>query len=148
MNLTLLTNSKQKKDSLFQDLSEYTKRFSHHWHFNAIILPPKKNSNTGEDTRLLPLIPPKSYVIALDEKGQLMNSPLFSQKLQAVQYENKAVCFLIGGADGLPPECLKRANLKLSLSPMTFPHHLASLLLVEQLYRAWSIQNKHPYHRV
>ena len=84
-------------------------------------------------------------LVALCEEGQTYDSIAFAKALEGSGSERLA--FVIGGADGLDPVLKARAHLRLSLSPMTFPHELARLLLLEQLYRALSIQQGGPYHR-
>ncbi|MBM5797649.1 MAG: 23S rRNA (pseudouridine(1915)-N(3))-methyltransferase RlmH [Cyanobacteria bacterium M_surface_7_m2_040] len=84
-------------------------------------------------------------LVALCEEGQRYDSPAFAQALEGSGSERLA--FVIGGADGLDPALKARAHWRLSLSPLTFPHELARLLLLEQLYRASSIQQGGPYHR-
>ena len=86
-------------------------------------------------------------LIALDEGGDLRTSSQFSELLRICrEKENRAPCFIIGGAYGLCPEIRCKANRVLSLSPMTFPHELAQVLLLEQLYRSDAIQRGSPYH--
>ena len=85
-------------------------------------------------------------VIALTEEGELLPSKAFAQRLQA--FESTRLAFLIGGADGLTSELKDLAHLKLSLSPMTLPHEIARLLLIEQIYRATDIIKGGPYHRI
>jgi 23S rRNA (pseudouridine1915-N3)-methyltransferase len=84
-------------------------------------------------------------LVALTEEGRSFSSRAFAQTLEGSGSERLA--FLIGGADGLDPAIKAEASWQLSLSPMTFPHELARLLLLEQLYRALSIQQGGPYHR-
>ena len=84
-------------------------------------------------------------LVALCEEGQTYDSVAFAKSLEGSGSERLA--FVIGGADGLDPALKARAHWRLSLSPMTFPHELARLLLLEQLYRALSIQQGGPYHR-
>lgn len=88
---------------------------------------------------------PGEQLVALTEEGRTFSSEAFAQHLQGSGSERLA--FVIGGADGLDPAIKARASWQLSLSPMTFPHELARLLLLEQLYRALSIQQGGPYHR-
>ena len=88
---------------------------------------------------------PDERLVALTEEGQTFSSPALAQRLEGSGSERLA--FVIGGADGLDPILRSRASWRLSLSPMTFPHELARLLLLEQLYRALSIQQGGPYHR-
>ena len=88
---------------------------------------------------------PDEKLVALTEEGRHFSSLAFAQALEGSGSERLA--FLIGGADGLDPALKAAATWRLSLSPMTFPHELARLLLLEQLYRAQSIQQGGPYHR-
>lgn len=87
--------------------------------------------------------------IALDEHGKQLDSPAFAQKLQEFQDMQAAgvIAFFIGGADGLHPSLLKQCDMKLSFGSMVWPHQMVRVMLVEQLYRAYSIQSGHPYHR-
>ncbi|QFT34470.1 23S rRNA (pseudouridine(1915)-N(3))-methyltransferase RlmH [Roseibium porphyridii] len=94
-------------------------------------------------------LPPGARLIVLDEHGKNLTSPAFSQKLEGWKDEGiSEVVFAIGGADGHGQELLERADLKLALGAMTWPHQIARILLAEQIYRAITIQAGHPYHRV
>ena len=88
---------------------------------------------------------PDETLIALMEQGDTLASVPFAQRLE--QFGNQRLAFVIGGADGLTPELKAQAHWRLSLSPMTFPHELARLMLVEQLFRAQAIVQGSPYHR-
>ena len=83
--------------------------------------------------------------ISLSEEGNQYNSIELTSLL--VNFNNKKINFLIGDTDGIPPDIKEKSNLLLSLSPLTFPHELARLILLEQIYRAFSITNNSPYHR-
>jgi 23S rRNA (pseudouridine1915-N3)-methyltransferase len=97
---------------------------------------------------LLTSLPPSSYVIALDERGRSLDSQAFAHKMDEVRtHAHKTLCFMIGGPDGLADAVRTRADLVISLGTMTWPHMLVRVLLAEQLYRAESILNNHPYHR-
>jgi len=88
-------------------------------------------------------------LVVLDENGRNLTSPAFSQKLESWKDEGvPEVVFAIGGADGHGQDVLARADLKLALGAMTWPHQIARILLVEQIYRAMTIQSGHPYHRI
>ena len=84
--------------------------------------------------------------ISLSEEGNQFNSIELASLL--INFKNKKINFLIGDADGIPHEIKKQSDLLLSLSPLTFPHELARLILIEQLYRVISISNNSPYHRI
>ena len=88
---------------------------------------------------------PDEQLVVLAEEGQTFNSPAFAKRLEGSGSERLAL--VIGGAEGLDPALKARASWTLSLSPMTFPHELARLLLLEQLYRALTIQQGGPYHK-
>lgn len=87
-----------------------------------------------------------NIIICLTEEGQSFNSIELTSLL--LNFKNKKINFLIGDADGIPSDIKDKSNLLLSLSPLTFPHELARLILIEQIYRAISISNNSPYHRV
>ena len=86
-----------------------------------------------------------NIIICLTEEGQSFNSIELTSLL--LNFKNKKINFLIGDADGIPSDIKEKSNLLLSLSPLTFPHELARLILIEQIYRAISISNNSPYHR-
>ena len=101
-----------------------------------------------EGDLLLSALPDDARVVALDERGKTLASTAFAERLQRWQTEGtKTLAFVIGGADGLAQPVVQRAALVLSLGAMTWPHLLARILLLEQLYRAQQILNGHPYHR-
>jgi 23S rRNA (pseudouridine1915-N3)-methyltransferase len=120
-----------------------------------IEIPMAKRSKTSvsetvlniEAEKIIAAIPKSSYVVALDEKGKQFDTMGVTKKLQNWLENFQDVCLLIGGPDGLAPQCLQRAQLVWSLSQLTLPHHLVRVILAEQLYRGWTILNKHPYHR-
>jgi 23S rRNA (pseudouridine1915-N3)-methyltransferase len=100
-----------------------------------------------EGERMLAAIDPGMYVVALEVGGRALGTEALAQWLAERQRDGRDVALMIGGPDGLAPECVARADWKWSLSPLTFPHALVRLLVVEQLYRAHSILKNHPYHR-
>ena len=101
----------------------------------------------AEGTRLLAELTPKEMVVALDEHGEEFATREFASWLAARRNSGRDLAFLLGGADGLDPAVLDKADFKLSLSRLTLPHALARVLLMEQLYRAQSLLDHHPYHR-
>lgn len=102
----------------------------------------------SEQELLLKNTPNKSYRIALDEQGKTWKTKELAAKMQSWSESNPMVTVYIGGPDGFNKEFLQQVDLVLSLSSLTMPHMLARLVLVEQLYRAWTVMQGHPYHRV
>jgi 23S rRNA (pseudouridine1915-N3)-methyltransferase len=100
-----------------------------------------------EASGLLDALPKEAFVVALDLGGHALDSVLFAQRLDQWSRLPRAVCFLIGGAEGLDGSVLSHADYTLSLGAMTWPHFLARAMLAEQLYRAQSILRGRPYHR-
>ena len=100
-----------------------------------------------EGERLLAAVRKDEFVVALDERGTEMTTKQLATWLEGHMREGRDVALLIGGPDGFTPEVLARANFKWSLSKLTFPHALVRVVLAEQLYRAHSLLNNHPYHR-
>jgi 23S rRNA (pseudouridine1915-N3)-methyltransferase len=90
---------------------------------------------------------PSARRILLDPAGKPMNSAVFAGLISRAEMEGRDLVFLVGGHDGLPPHWRPRADLLLSLSPMTFPHELARAMLAEQIYRAFATLRGHPYPR-
>jgi len=101
----------------------------------------------AEGRRLLEVLRPGEFVAALDERGTQLSTRELAAWLQLRMQEGADLAFLIGGADGLAPPVLERADFKWSLSRLTLPHAMVRVLLSEQLYRAHSILKNHPYHR-
>jgi len=99
-----------------------------------------------ESQRLLSRLKPDDFVILLDERGRLYDSPAFSRLLLEPLESSRQVVVIIGGAYGVDDSVHERADVVWSLSPLVFPHQLVRLLLAEQLYRAQEIAAGHPYH--
>ncbi len=87
------------------------------------------------------------YVVALDVQGKALGTEQLAEQFRVLRDGGRNVSLLVGGPDGLAPDCLKTADARWSLSLLTFPHPIVRVILAEQLYRAWSILNNHPYHR-
>ena len=100
-----------------------------------------------EAERLLAAIEPGDFVVVLDEHGKDLTTVDLARQMHAWGGEGDRVVFVIGGPDGLAPEVKAAARATVRLSAMTLPHALARVLLAEQLYRVWSIEAGHPYHR-
>jgi len=101
-----------------------------------------------ESIALANVIPEKAIVVLLDERGQSVDSAEFAALLRQWRaQDHTAVCFVIGGADGLAPSLAARAKLTLAFGAATWPHQLVRIMLLEQIYRAGTILAGHPYHR-
>ena len=100
-----------------------------------------------EGRRMLKAIPERAHVVALEPGGRTLGTEQMAQRLQDWLPLGCDVALLIGGPDGLAPACRARADESWSLSKLTFPHMLVRVVIAEQLYRAWTIIQNHPYHR-
>ena len=100
-----------------------------------------------EGAKMLAQIDAGDWVVALEDSGAQVNSAALADKLRGWKMRGGNVTFLIGGSDGLSAAVIERANERLSLSKLTLPHYLVRVVLAEALYRAWSIDAGHPYHR-
>ena len=139
-----------------EGFSEYAKRFPRDFSLILTEIPmPKRHKNQSilqaireEEQKILACLSSRSFTIALDEQGKLWDTKTLANQISNFQVKTSQLNFLIGGPDGLSPSCLKKADVHWSLSPLTLPHPLVRIILIEQLYRAVSILNNHPYHRV
>jgi 23S rRNA (pseudouridine1915-N3)-methyltransferase len=101
----------------------------------------------AERARIEAVIPKGCRIVALDERGTNLTTVALAQKLQHWQLESDDVALVIGGPDGLDPAFKKAAHERIRLSDLTLPHAMVRVVLIEQLYRAWSVNANHPYHR-
>ena len=155
MSLTVIAVGEKMPTWVSDVFQEYAKRLPHEYRLQLIEIPAAKrhkNANslhlkTLESDKILAALPKGAYVVALDEHGALHTSTALAQRLGNWRREHPQICFVIGGPDGLGEAILTRANEKWSLSPLTLPHPMVRVVLAEQLYRAWSILQDHPYHR-
>lgn len=135
---------------------EYAKRLPAVCSLNLIEIPLRKRSKNADIVRLqrqegeqmLAAIPQGAYVIALDERGKMWSSPQLSKQLAHWMQDYSRVALLVGGPEGLSAACLQQAQQHWSLSALTLPHQLVRIVVAEQLYRAWTLLNNHPYHRI
>lgn len=100
-----------------------------------------------EGERMLAALPKSACVVAMDVKGAAWSTEQLATTLDEWRQAGRDIALLVGGPEGLAPECLARAEQRWSLSPLTLPHPLVRVVIAEQLYRAWSILVNHPYHR-
>jgi len=155
LKINLLTIGQHLPDWINTGFNEYAKRLPPECALHLIELPAVKRGKNypvaqaieEEGDRLLAAVPKNTHLIALDERGTLWNTVTLSEQLAKWQQQGQSVGLLIGGADGLADRCKKAAKQTWSLSPLTLPHGLVRVMVAEQLYRAWSILQNHPYHR-
>jgi 23S rRNA (pseudouridine1915-N3)-methyltransferase len=134
---------------------KYTERFPREWKFRLDVIPTvRRNKNDksrqameAEGELILAKLSAMEQVILLDERGKQMTSKSLATRLSEWQTDGRDLCFIIGGPDGVSDTVRQRADRLWSLSELTLPHGMARVLLAEQLYRAWSLQTGHPYHR-
>lgn len=127
-------------------VESYLPRFPREYALSITEIPAEKTAALT-DTSIQQAILPKSWVVALDVLGKSWSTPALAQKLESWRGLGKPLCFLIGGPEGLSQNCLAHTHERWSLSPLTFPHPLVRVILIEQLYRAQSLLSNHPYHR-
>ena len=159
MKITIVTVGKIKEKYLRDAIAEYTKRLSKYCKLDIVEVADEKTPDNAsaavedgirqkEGERILKNIPDDAYVITLEIEGKMLDSVEFSKKIEQLGIQGKShICFVIGGSIGLAAEVLKRSNYALSFSKMTFPHQLMRVILLEQIYRAYRIQMKEPYHK-
>ena len=136
-------------------VDEYAKRFGREVQYTLKEIKPEKRGSgvtaaqgmAAEEKRIVDALPEHAFLVALDERGIAPTSLQLAEYLRQWQQNGDSVCFVIGGADGMTDALKRRANLLLRLSSLTLPHGMVRVLLTEQLYRAVSILNHHPYHR-
>jgi 23S rRNA (pseudouridine1915-N3)-methyltransferase len=104
-------------------------------------------SRNEEGRQMLAALPRDCLVVALDVEGQAWSTETLADNLQQWLGSGRDVALLVGGPDGLSPDCLARAERRWSLSALTYPHALVRVIVAEQLYRAWTLSTGHPYHR-
>jgi len=135
--------------------AEYAKRLSGECTLDLVEIEPghrgkgtrPDKARLEEGERLLKALPKGALPIALDERGEAWDTARLASELSGWLAGGREPALLVGGADGLAPECLQRAERRWSLSALTFPHALVRVILAEQLYRAWTLVKGHPYHR-
>ena len=151
MRITLAAVGRMKRSPLSAAFDDYARRLS--WPLTVKEVEekrplPAEQLCAAEGEALLAALPDDAYLIALEPEGKALSSEAFAQRLSQLQDEGqRELAFVIGGADGLSDAVLERANFKLTLGAMIWPHLLARVMLAEQLFRAQSILAGHPYHR-
>lgn len=151
MKLTFLSVGKDRSGLFSPGVDEYVKRLGHTAKVAVVELSESRASGVkakeAEGEALLKKLSPRDVLVALDERGKQLSSVEFAKWLGRQQDSGKDVAFVIGGDEGLSHAVREKAGLVLSLSAMTLPHRLARLMLVEQVYRGFSILRGEPYHK-
>lgn len=152
MKIFIITirNKNEKYETLFME--KYEKLIKNFFEIEVININFKtkkinKNIYKKEYNKAISMVKPNSIMIALDESGKLCKSIEFSEKIKRWEESFSNLYFFIGGPDGLSKAILEKADQVISLSNLTFPHVLAKVILMEQIYRSICIMNNHPYHR-
>ena len=159
MKIKIVTVGKLKEKYLKDGIAEYSKRLSRFANLEMIELADEKTPDRASDsenqkilelegTRILSKIGDRDFVIVLAIEGKILSSEEFSKQLEQAPINGfSTLTFVIGGSLGLSPQIKKRANLSISFGRLTLPHQLMRLVLVEQIYRAFTIQQGSPYHK-
>ncbi len=155
MRIDLLAVGKRLPAWIDTAVRDYARRLPQTIRFRLIEISPARRTKNGqaghyrqtEQAHIEAALPGDSLIIAFDEAGKTISSTGLAAELQTWQAQNRPISLIIGGADGLSADLKGRADQVWSLSRMTLPHGLARVVVVEQLYRAASINRRHPYHR-
>ncbi len=159
LKINVICVGKLKEKFYLSACEEYLKRIGAYASVSVVELPeiPMGDGASGaqieqalkrEAEQVIKKIPKGAYVIPLCIEGDLVSSEQLAKKLGEIQVQgNSCICFLIGGSNGLSEEVKRMGGMKLSMSKMTFPHHLARVMLLEQIYRAFQILNGGNYHK-
>ena len=154
MKLVIVAVGQRVPDWAQTAWDDYAKRFPHELRVELkTVKTEPRGSKTletlyaAERVRIEGAIAKGSRIVALDERGETLTTVALATRLKTWQLESDDVALVIGGPDGLDPAFRKAAHERIRLSDMTLPHAFARVLLIEQLYRAWSINANHPYHR-
>lgn len=154
MKITIVAIGQRQPRWADEAVSDFVKRFPAEFSVSLKELKPESRTTqplerirAAETERLRDAVPAGCLTVALDERGRDLTSTALAEQLGRWRDAGDSVAFVIGGPDGLTDEFKRDARLTLRLSSLTLPHALARVVLVEQLYRAWSILHRHPYHR-
>jgi 23S rRNA (pseudouridine1915-N3)-methyltransferase len=155
MLIRLLAAGTRMPDWVDSGVEDYARRFTGQLKFELKEIPLGTRASPGdtaramadEGRRMLAAIKPDTFVTTLEVKGKPFTTEQLAAWLKQRLQSGQDLALLIGGPDGLAPECLQRSNHRWSLSPLTLPHALVRIVVAEQLYRAQTILAGHPYHR-
>jgi len=159
MKISIISVGSIKEKYLKDAIAEYSKRLSKYTKIEFLNVADEQIAQNAsrkeeeivknkEGEKLLKIIPEQSFKIVLDLKGEMISSPELAQKIKDITtYKNSNLSFIIGGSLGLSDDVLNKADYHLCFSKMTFPHQLMQVILLEQIYRAFKINNNEIYHK-
>lgn len=154
MRITLFAVGQRMPAWISEGFGDYIRRLKARLPVELVEIPAVRRSSgdvdrarAEEGRRLLAVLRPQQHVVALDEHGRQRTSLELSKWLGQRMQSGSDLCFLVGGADGFAPEVLARAQERWSLSSLTLPHALVRVVFAEQIYRAVTLLDGHPYHR-
>lgn len=159
VSVHIICVGKMKEKFYLDAAAEYGKRLSGYCRLTVTELPEERlpdrptpaqiqGALEREGAAILAKLPKGGKIVAMCIEGKTMDSPQLAQRLSSWMVEGASnITFLVGGSFGMSPTVKERAHLRLSMSPMTFPHHLARVMLLEQIYRAFKIQEGSGYHK-
>mgnify|MGYP001608710256 FL=1 len=148
--ITVVAIGKKHEPWLIEGIERYQKRLQAPFNLAWSLLPNSPQTDVvaakSESGDILNKLKPNDFVVLLDERGKMFDSPTLAKTLAMPLEQSKNVVIIIGGAYGITKEIRSRADIVWSLSPLVFPHQLVRLILIEQLYRAQTIHRGLPYH--
>ncbi|MDT8427319.1 MAG: 23S rRNA (pseudouridine(1915)-N(3))-methyltransferase RlmH [Pseudomonadales bacterium] len=155
MKIRLLSVGTRMPDWVDKGFAEYSRRLPAEFALSCeeVALARRGKSSDINQARykegelLLNKVKPGEFLVALDVQGRQLSTSELAEKLDAIRQDGRHLALLVGGPDGLAPDCLQQADEKWSLSALTLPHPLVRIVVAEQIYRAWTLLNGHPYHR-
>ena len=154
MKINLIAVGKKMPDWISHGIEHYKKQLPKHYNFTITAIESQsrksispENTKNLEEKLILDAAADSNLLIALDESGKKQTSKELSKSIEKWQHNGDNVALIIGGADGLSSELKQKCNLIWSLSDLTLTHSMARLLIVEQIYRGYSLLSNHPYHR-
>ena len=154
MQIQLIAVGNKMPDWVQQGYNEYAKRLPRECELVLKEINPDKRRSGDiaritkeEGERMIAALSPRSHIVTLDIPGKPWSTEDLAQRLRRWQENAQPVALMVGGPEGLSPQVKALAQESWSLSPLTFPHPLVRVVVAEQIYRAWSLLNNHPYHR-
>jgi len=155
MRISLIAVGTRMPAWVIQGYEEYARRMPAECSLNLIEIPAGKRGKGADLSRIMrqegeqviAAMPKGAKVIAVDVKGRAWSTEQLAEQMDGWRHDGRDVALLVGGPEGLAPQCLELAEQRWSLSNMTLPHPVVRIVIAEQIYRAWSILINHPYHR-